>query len=383
MAKRICVVTGSRAEFGLLKPLLTRLKKDKRFELQLLVTGAHLSEDFGNTVKEIEAEDFTISARVPIPLSDDSGLGSAKGIAVAVSGAATEFQRLKPDLAIVLGDRYEIFGVAAAALTCDLPLAHLCGGDVTAGAYDESLRHAITKLAHLHFVTNSEAAKRVRAMGEVNVYDVGSTGLDNIRETSMLGREQLQSDLGVHLLNDIFLLTFHPVTRGEQGSLEQLEEFLAALRPWVGKASLCFTLPNADTGNKILRSKIEAFTAANKNTHAFVSLGSLRYLSLMKLSRLVAGNSSSGLYEAPFLKVPAVDVGDRQEGRPRATSVVHAAPDRAAIQKAIESALRLDVSSAISPFGDGQSADRIIEILGKSGNFSALLKKRFVDGSKA
>lgn len=379
MPKKICVVTGSRAEFGLLKPVLKLLAADTRFQLQLMVTGAHLSDSFGRTEKEIEAEGFRITERVPISLEDDSAIGTARSMSEALAGASGAFARLKPDLVLVLGDRYEIFAVASAALACGLPLAHLCGGDVTAGAFDESLRHAISKLSHLHFVTNADAARRVRSMGEGEVHLVGSTGLDTIRETVFLSRKELESELKVKLVGDILLVTFHPVTRGESGSLAQLRELLAALAAYAGKTTICFTMPNADSGNRELRKEIEAFAANHENTFAFESLGSRRYLSLMKLSKAVVGNSSSGLYEAPFLKVPSVDVGDRQEGRPRAISVLHTAPDRAAIRNALEKALNLDVSGTVSPYGDGYSARRILDILAAADDFRNLLKKRFVE----
>lgn len=380
--ERICVVTGSRAEYGLLYWVLHDLRADPAFELQLVVTGSHLSSGHGRTVEVIEADGFDIDRRVAIPLDDDSAEGVARATGLALTGLSQAFAALAPDLVLVLGDRYEILAAATAALLHRIPLAHIAGGDLTEGAIDESIRHAITKMAHLHLVTNEEAAGRVRQMGEdpARVIVVGSPGLDHLRRKPLLDRAELERALGSPLGRRNLLVTFHPVTLAADDGLSQFEALLAALAATDTDTSLWITRPNADTGSRAISTRLDAFVAAHApRVRVFDSLGQGRYLSLMACADAVVGNSSSGLYEAPSLQVPTVNIGERQHGRQAAGSVLHCAPEREAITAALSRAYALDCSGTVNPYGDGHSAARIIDALRARPPRAALLRKPFHD----
>lgn len=379
MPQRICVVTGSRAEYGLLYWVLRDLLDAPAVELQLLVTGMHLSPEFGSTVREIERDGFTVTRRVEMLLSSDTPTGTAKSIGLGVIGMADALEQLRPDVVLVLGDRFEILAAAQAALVHGIPLAHIAGGDTTEGAYDEAIRHAITKMAHVHLVTNELAARRVRQLGEdpARIHVVGSPGLDHLRRTELLGRPELEAALGARLGRRNLLVTFHPVTL-ENDSTRQLNELFAAIdalpadfKAWVSK-------PNADSGGRAIAAAIDVWAARSaERAHVFTSLGQLRYLSLMRQADAVVGNSSSGLYEAPSLGVPTVDIGDRQRGRLAAASVVRCEPRREAIRDAIERALALDCRDVVNPYGDGCTAPRIVDVLRGLPPAAQLIKKRF------
>ncbi len=380
--ERICVVTGSRAEYGLLYWVLHDLRADPAFELQLVVTGSHLSDAHGGTVEVIEADGFDIDRRVAIPLDDDSAAGVARATGLALIGLSQAFAALEPDLVLVLGDRYEILAAATAALLHRIPLAHIAGGDITEGAIDESMRHAITKMAHLHLVTNEEAAGRVRQMGEdpARVIVVGSPGLDQLRRTPLLDRDELERALGSPLGRRNLLVTFHPVTLAADDGMSQFEALLAALAATDTDTSLWITRPNADTGGRAISARLDAFAAAHATrVRVFDSLGQRRYLSLMAYANAVVGNSSSGLYEAPSLQVPTVNIGERQHGRLAADSVLHCAPEREAITAALSRAYTLDCRGTVNPYGDGRSAARIIDALRARPPRAALLRKPFHD----
>src|SRR5436305_1470999 len=339
-------------------------------KLMLIVTGSHLSEKHGMTVNEIE---FDIDARVDIK-PGNSRLDAAKSLARAISGIAEALQRLDPDCVLLLGDRFEILGAAEAATLLGFPIAHIAGGDVTEGAFDDAMRHSITKMSHLHFVTNEESARRVRQLGEdpSRVFVVGSPGLDTIRKTDLLPREELGFDFRERNL----LVTFHPPTASE----ENVAELLAALDDL--DAGIIFTKGSIDPTAREIDEAIDAFVATHPNARAFVALGQQRYLSFMANVDAVVGNSSSGLYEAPSFKKPTVDIGDRQKGRLRATSVIHVDAERGAIKDGIRRALALDCSNAVSPYGDGNAAERIHEVLRTTSPASLSLKKRFFDCSR-
>lgn len=381
MARRVCVVTGSRAEYGLLYWVLHDLRADPAFELQLVVTGMHLSHEFGHTVGEIENDGFAVAARVDMIVSGDSAAATAKSIALGVAGMSDALQRLAPDIVLVLGDRFEILAAAQACLVHNIPVAHIGGGDTTEGAFDESMRHAITKMAHVHFTTNELSARRVRQLGEdpAQVHVVGNPGLDHLRRRALLDRPALEAGLGAPLGRRNLLITFHPVTLEPASGVAQFEELLAALDRQDEHTVLWFTRPNADPGGRAITAALEQWLAARpqRRAHVFASLGQLRYLSLMAQVDAVVGNSSSGLYEAPSFRIATVDIGERQRGRLAAPSVVHSVPERGAIAAAIERALALDCSKVVNPYGDGESAGRIVAVLDGLPDPGSLLKKRF------
>ena len=379
--RRVCVVTGGRADYGLLYWPMKELQASPHFTLQVAATGMHLSPEFGGTVAAIEQDGFPLDARVEMLLSSDTPVGIAKSIGLGVIGFADAFARLKPDLLLVLGDRFEILAAAQAALVARLPIAHLCGGDVTEGAFDEAIRHSITKMAHLHFATNEAAARRLRQLGEDprRVFTVGSPGIDYIRRVPPLARAEAARETGLDLGRKLLLVTFHPATLGSGSAVAEFEQLLAALDDVGPNVTLAITMPNADTDGRALARRLEGFVAGRANTRAFAALGSRLYLSLLHHADAIVGNSSSGLYEAPTIGTPTVDIGDRQQGRLKADSVISCAPERAAIGAAIAEALRRGKRVVTNPYGDGDSARRIVEILASFGDFPALTKKRFFD----
>lgn len=360
--RRICVVTGSRAEYGLLYWVLHDLHGQPEVELQLVVTGMHLSHEFGLTVREIESDPWPITRRVDMLVAGDSASATAKSIGLGVIGFAEVFEQLRPDIVVVLGDRFEILAAAQGALVQNVFLAHICGGDTTEGAFDEAMRHAITKMAHLHFVTNELSARRVRQLGEDpgSVHVVGNPGLDHLRRGPRLSREELAHSLGAPLGKRNALVTFHPVTLEPDSGARQLNELLAALNSLPNDFFVWCTRANADTGGRELNRRVDAWAAGRANVRVYSSLGQQRYLGLMAQVDVVVGNSSSGLYEAPSFCVPTVNVGDRQRGRLAAASVIHCEPRRSDIAAALNTALKLDCSSVINPYGDGYSAQRIV-----------------------
>ena len=380
MGKKIAVVTGSRAEYGLLYWLLHDLRAAPDVELQLIVTGMHLAPEFGLTVNEIVRDGFEISRRVEMLLSSDTPGGIAKSIGLGVIGMSDALEQLRPDLVLVLGDRFEILAVAQACLVHNIALAHIAGGDTTEGAFDESIRHAITKMAHVHFVTNELSARRVRQLGEDprHVHVVGSPGLDHLHRRALLDRDALGAALGAPLGRRNLLITFHPVTLEPGESERQFGALLAALDTLDDTTTLWFTRPNADTGGRALSAALDAWAAPRSHrAHVHASLGQLRYLSLMAQADAVIGNSSSGLYEAPSLRVPTVNIGERQRGRLSTASVIDCAADQGAIEAAIAQALALDCSAVVNPYGDGQTSARIVAALRALPARGELLKKHF------
>lgn len=381
MKRRIAVVTGSRAEYGLLYWVLKDLQGSDAFELQLIVTGMHLSTEFGMTVRQIESDGLPIARRVEMLLASDSAGGIAKSMALGLIGFSDAIYELRPDLIMVLGDRFEILAVAEAALVHNVPLVHIGGGDTTEGAIDESIRHAITKMAHLHLVTNADAARRITQMGEdpSRVHIVGNPGLDHLFRTPLLDRASLGQSLGHPLGARNLLITFHPVTLEPEDARQQQQAMLQALDQLPEATSLWFTRPNADAGGRELASDLDAWTANRPHAHVFTSLGQQRYLSLMSHADAVIGNSSSGLCEAPSFRIPTVNIGDRQRGRLAAKTVIHCLPQTHCIQDALNAALCMDCSAATNPYGDGQSSGRILSALAFFQTDRDVLKKRFHD----
>jgi len=379
MKRRLCAVTGTRSEYGLLRPLLKAIEKEPCFQLQLVVTGAHLSPEFGLTYREIEQDGFAVERKVESLLSSDTPVGIAKSIGLGIIGFAEVFDQLQPDLLMLLGDRYEIMAAAQAALVAKIPIAHIGGGDTTEGAFDEAIRHSITKMAHLHFVTNEESALRVRRLGEnpAQIYNVGSLGIDGILSLPRMSRAELERSFGFSFRNKNLLVTFHPVTLDSEPSVRQLQELLQALDELGGEFGLIFTKPNADPQSRELIRLTEDFAAAHPNAAVYSSLGQLRYFSLIQQVDAVVGNSSSGLYEVPSFHKPTVNIGDRQKGRLLASSVLSCSPKKGEILQTIRKALALDCTAAVNPYGEGDSAKKIMTVLKSIPDYNTLLKKRF------
>jgi UDP-hydrolysing UDP-N-acetyl-D-glucosamine 2-epimerase len=380
-SRKICFVTGSRADFGLLVWPMRAIQQTAGLALQLIVTGMHLSPEFGYTVTNISDEGFKVDEAVETLLSSDSSVGVAKSVGLGVIGFADAFARLAPDLVVVLGDRYEILAAAQAAMFMRLPMAHLFGGDVTEGTIDESIRHAITKMAHLHFTSNQDSTRRLTQLGEhpSRIHTIGSPGIDAIKRMKLMDRETIGREAGMALGPRNMLVTFHPLTTEAGRSLSALDELFAALSTLDPDFHLFFTLSNADAEGRALNGRIEGFVASRANTVALTSLGQLRYISLLNQVDVVVGNSSSGVLEAPSLTVPTVDIGDRQKGRERAASVFNAAPERAAIGAAISNALLRGRQPTFSPYGDGESSKRFADVIAAIPDFRQLLKKGFYD----
>lgn len=367
--RKLCIVTGTRAEYGLLYWLMQDISADPDLHLQLIVTGMHVSPEFGLTYQQIEADGFRIDAKVEMLLSSDTPVGIAKSIGLGVIGFADALERLKPDILVLLGDRFEILAAAQAALVARIPIAHLHGGEVTAGAFDDSIRHAITKLAHWHFVAAEPYRQRVIQMGEPpdRVFNVGAPGLDHLQHLVWLSRQELETLLGMPLNSPLFLVTYHPATLGEQAPEISMNELLLALDVFP-EATVIFTYPNADPGGRKLIEQIEQWVTQNKGrSQAFVSLGQQRYLSLMNQADIILGNSSSGITEAPALKKATVNIGDRQKGRLQAASVITVAETSAAIvtgiQKALSDPFQRQLSLVESWYGSGNVGKQIKTIL--------------------
>ena len=381
--RKICIVTGSRADYGLLYWLMRDLQADAAFELQVVVTGMHLSPEFGSTVRLIEADNFPIAARVETLLSSDSSVGVTKAVGLGVISFSEVFDRLRPDLVMVLGDRFEVFAAAQAAMFARMPIGHIGGGDVTEGAIDDAMRHGISKMSHLHFVTNSDAAKRLARMGEQpeRIFNVGSPGLDYLHRASLLDKAAVEKELNFKFRKWNFLVTFHPATLDFEPSTKQLAELLGALDEFSPDHGLIFTMPNADTEGRLLMQQIEEFVARKENARTFVSLGQERYLGTMAVMDAVIGNSSSGIYEAPSLRTPTVNIGNRQKGRLRAASVFDCPSDRRAILEAIRKALAFGRQRVANPYQLGDSAQLTVAAIKGVANLEALSVKRFFDGA--
>lgn len=357
------------------------IKDEPGLRLQLVATGMHLSPEFGLTYREIEQDGFRIDRKVEMLTSSDTSVGIAKSMGLGLIGIADALNDLKPDLIVVLGDRFEIFTAAAAALVARIPVAHIHGGEATEGLIDEAIRHSITKMAQFHFVANEEYRRRVIQLGEPpdRVFLVGGIGIDNIKRLTLLGRTDLEAAIGFKLAKKNLLITFHPVTLETATAASQMEELLAALAD-LPDTQLIFTLPNADTDGRILIKMLQQFSERHKNAHVFSSLGQLRYLSLMALSDGVVGNSSSGLIEAPSFRKGTINIGERQRGRIKAESVIDVAPVRGDITAALQilnsAGFQEKLKTVTNPYGDGGASKLIVETL-KSTALAGVVKKRF------
>ena len=383
-SRKICVVTGTRAEYGLLRRLIASIDNSDFLTLQLIVTGAHLSPEFGFTVQEIIDDGFCISRRIEMLLSSDTSVGIAKSLGLGVLSFADAFSELKPDLLLILGDRYEIFSAASAAMACRIPIAHLHGGEVTEGAIDEAIRHSITKMSHLHFTATSNYRQRVLQLGENpdNVFCVGGLGVDNILSLHLLSREELEKDIGFRFLRRNILVTFHPVTLDDENiGLAQLDQLLSALGRLID-TGIIFTLPNADAGGRSFITKIKDFCLRHPCASWFTSLGQLRYFSCVRYVDCVVGNSSSGLLEVPSFKKATVNIGTRQEGRLKSSSVIDCSPDSDSIFQSIRlaysSEFQEQLIDSINPYGEGGAVQSILSII-ENFPLNNILQKKFHD----
>ena len=383
MNRKICIITGTRAEYGLLRWVMQGIKADPELTLQIIATGMHLSPEFGLTYREIEQDGFQIDRKVEMLTSSDTPVGIAKSMGLGLIGFADALNDLHPDLIVVLGDRFEIFSAVSAALVARIPVAHLHGGEATEGLIDEAIRHSITKMSHLHFVAAEEYRQRVIQLGEQpdQVFLVGGLGADNISRLKLLDREALQQSLGFELGQKSLLVCFHPATLETNTAAQQMAELLAALAE-LRNTQLVFTMPNADTDGRVLVQLIEHFVGQHANTRAYTSLGQLRYLSSMAHVDGVVGNSSSGLLEAPSFQKGTINIGDRQRGRLQAASVINCEPTRQSITSALghlySANFQSGLSKVISPFGEGGASNAIVAKI-KSIPLSGVLKKRFYD----
>ncbi|UVT16851.1 MAG: UDP-N-acetylglucosamine 2-epimerase (hydrolyzing) [Nitrospira sp.] len=381
--RKICVVTGSRAEYGLLRWVMDGIRAAHDLTLQVIATGMHLAPEFGLTYREIEADGFVIDRKVEMLLSSDSPVGIGKSMGLGMIGFADALQQLQPDVMVLLGDRFEIFAAAAAAMVARVPIAHLHGGEATEGAIDESIRHSITKMAQLHFVAAEEYRRRVIQLGEDSnrVFLVGGLGVDSIKRLHVISRADLEHRLSFKFRERNLVVTFHPVTLEAATAQRQLEELLAALSEY-HDTGLLFTMPNADTEGRALFSMIENFSKAHPNAKAYTSLGSTLYLSALSQVDGVVGNSSSGLTEAPSFRIGTIDIGDRQRGRLKAESVISCQPIKESIMAAISEmyspAFQDRLKSVLNPYGDGGAADRIVNVLATI-PLDDILKKQFHD----
>lgn len=383
MTRRVCVISGTRADYGLLRWIMQSIKDDPELTLQIIATGMHLSPEFGLTYREIERDGFQIDRKVEMLTSSDTPIGIAKSMGLGLIGFADALNELRPDLVIVLGDRFEIFAAVAAALVARIPVAHVSGGESTEGAFDEALRHSITKMSHLHFVATEAYRQRVIQLGEQpeRVFMVGGLGIDNIKRLKLLSRSELEASLDFKLGQKNLLVTFHPVTLEVSTSANQMEELLAALAE-LKDTQLIFTMPNADTDGRALIGMVDEYVAQHANARAYISLGQLRYLSCIAHVDGVVGNSSSGLAEVPSFKKGTINIGDRQRGRLQAASVINSEPTRQSIAVALVKLYSADFQASLNdvrnPYGDGGASEKVVSII-KRFEIDGIAKKSFYE----
>ncbi|MDO4875521.1 UDP-N-acetylglucosamine 2-epimerase [Campylobacter concisus] len=381
--RKICVVTSTRAEYGLLYWLLKEIKADSELELQIIATGMHLSPEFGLTYKEIEKE-FKIDKKIEILGSSHSKLDICTEMAKVYEKFAPAFSELKPDILVLLGDRYEIFGVASVASIMQIPIAHIHGGETTQGAFDEAFRHSITKMSHIHFAATREYANRIIQLGEEpsRVFNVGGPGIENIKKLNLLNKDEFEKSINFKLTKKNILITFHPVTLENSSAKEQFSELLKAIDE-LKDTNFIFTKANSDTDSDVINNMIDEYVGKNsQKAVAFASLGQLRYLSAIKFVDIVLGNSSSGLSEVPSFKKATINIGDRQKGRARASSVIDVRPAKeeilAAIKKAYSKEFEQILKDTTNPYDGGNSSKKMVKIL-KELEIDDILKKKFYD----
>lgn len=383
MSKTIAVITGTRAEFGLLKKLIKEIDLSKEFNVKLLVTGTHLSKKHGETINEIYDAGFKVFKKVFLDLSSDSPNKISEATSKGLFDFSNIFNDMKPDLVIILGDRYEILSAVISAFFHKIPIAHIHGGEVTEGAIDDSIRHSITKFSHIHFVANEQYKKRVIQLGEhpSRVFNVGGMSIDSINSISLMNKKEIEDELNISFLKKSFLITYHPETLDEQKSIIQLKNLLKTLRT-LNDSTLIFTMPNADPGSQKIFNLIFKFVSDNSNAYAFESLGQRRYFSLVRLVDGVIGNSSSGIAEVPYFKKPTINIGNRQKGRLRADSIIDCDHREESISKAIKKIFTKEfqrkLSKTSSPYGSAGATNKILDIL-KTTDLNSLVNKSFFD----
>ena len=384
--RKICVVTGTRAEYGLLCRLMRLIKESPDTQLQVIATNMHLTPKYGNTYQEIEKDGFTIDCKIPIidENAEDNAVTTVKSMATALSGFAEAYNTLKPDLVVVLGDRYEILAAATAALIERIPIAHLHGGEVTEGAYDDAIRHSISKMSHLHFTSTEEYRNRVIQLGEQpdRVFYVGAPGVENIKKFPLLSKEEVEESVNFKLDENTILVTYHPVTLGEHTAEKDIKEFLGALEERKD-LRVFFTMPNSDTGSQAIVDAINEFVANNADRAvAYKSLGIKRYLSVMKYAGAVVGNSSSGLLEVPSFGIPTLNIGDRQKGRMAADSVYNCETDKKSILKGLDvimsPAFKKKAVDTHNPYEKANTAEEIFKVI-STYPLEELKQKHFYD----
>ncbi|SHF90994.1 GDP/UDP-N,N'-diacetylbacillosamine 2-epimerase (hydrolysing) [Salegentibacter echinorum] len=381
--KKIAIVTGTRAEFGLLSPLMDKIQEDKEMQLQLIVTAMHLSPEFGYTVDEIEEKGYKIDSKVECLLSSDTAVGVTKSVGLATIGFADAFTNLSPDVVVILGDRTEMLAAATSALLANIPIAHIHGGETTEGAYDENIRHAITKMSYLHFASAKIYRQRIIQLGEHpdRVFNVGAIGLDSIKNMDILNKEEFEQSINFKLGRKNILITFHPVTLEDDSAKDQFNAILEALDA-LEETHFIFTHANSDKSGRVINQMIEQFVNKNRERAvAFKSLGHLRYLSALEHIDMVLGNSSSGIIEVPYFNIPTVNIGDRQKGRILSESIIQSETTvdaiTLALQKALDIAFRKRIENQVQLYGSGNTAEKIMDIL-RNQNINSL-KKSFYD----
>lgn len=368
MKKIICILTATRAEYGLLKPIITKLNRVMEFDIRIVVTGMHLSPAFGSTYQEIEKDHFIIDKKIEILDDADGPTAVSKAMGMTMIGFGQYFEELRPDILLVLGDRYETLAVCCAAMNARIPIAHLYGGETTEGALDESIRHAITKMSYLHFTSTQEYRKRVIQLGESpdRVFTVGAIGIENIKNIKYLQKKELEERLSFKLNKPYAVVTYHPVTLEGNNVIEQFNALLKAMDRH-SELNYIITKANSDAYGQTVNQMIDQYTKQHSNAIGFTSLGMIRYLSALKYSSLVIGNSSSGLLEAPSFGIPTINIGDRQKGRLQSSSIINCEPQFEEIDKAISLGLSTEfqkiAKTADNPYGDGNTSNKIVEVL--------------------
>ena len=367
-------------DFGLISPILDKVKEDNKLKSHLILFGTHISEGHGYTYNDVRNAGYDIDASAQTLYADDSSRGTALTFAKTAEQLAEIFDDLKPDALVIAGDRYEMLAAAGVATVMNIVIIHLYGGDTSLGAYDEQIRHALTKLSHLHFVSNDDSLKRVIQMGELpeRVYNFGSPSLDHLNKVQFINKNELEKNLGITFGAQNYLFTYHPVTRGETGARQEIKEILSALSELPQDVHLFFTSPNADTEGRIILDEITTFTKDRANSWLFNSLGTQRFFSMMKYVDGIIGNSSSGLYEAPSFGIPTINIGERQKGRLAGNSVIHCACEQKAILNSIQQSKTMNCSGITNPyFQDGNAAEKIISTIKEKLPLDKLLVKPF------
>jgi UDP-hydrolysing UDP-N-acetyl-D-glucosamine 2-epimerase len=384
--RSVLVVTVGRSDYGIYRPLLERMRASSKLNYRLLVSGGHLSRRAGHTVEEIEDDAQPVAALLPLPDTLDSQAQTARAMATAMFGMADHLAQERPDIILVLGDRFEMFAIAAASVPFNIPIAHIHGGELSFGAIDDAFRHAITKMAHLHFASTAEYAGRIIRMGEEpwRVTVSGAPALDNLLIAKLPERSDLEKRFGISLEQAPLLVTFHPVTRRVETVQQEVAAIIMALRQF--DIPIVFTAPNVDAGSDVIRRLIQEFCQERPYSFFVESFGALNYLAMLRYSAAMLGNSSSGLIETPSFMLPTVNVGDRQQGRTRARNVIDVEATSEAIaaglQAALDPSFRAGLAGLVSPYGDGHAADRIVKVLEEVDLDAGLLAKRFYDGTE-